>query len=182
MAEPQTPCASLSNHLNSDALAALDSTNCSATRRFYSASRISTKRRLVCLQPSATHFYSKPSTVSRAYCASNSRTCQSVANGFSDKPFSQARRPHSGSISKMSDTITSKAPQQARNNKNASAANRTRGPSMATMDFTTKPLTLGVSWRPDVLRRQSLRFCADGGQQGLGGVVVLAGQQASGPP
>ena len=26
----------------------------------------------------------------------------------------------------------------------ASAANRTRGPSMATMDFTTKPLTLGV--------------------------------------
>ena len=25
----------------------------------------------------------------------------------------------------------------------ASAANRTRGPSMATMDFTTKPLTLG---------------------------------------
>ena len=26
----------------------------------------------------------------------------------------------------------------------ASAANRTRGPTMATMDFTTKPLTLGL--------------------------------------
>src|SRR4051794_19161282 len=37
---------------------------------------------------------------------------------------------------------------------NASAANRTRGPSMATMDFTTKPLTLG-DWASDIGLHQS---------------------------
>jgi len=35
-----------------------------------------------------------------------------------------------------------KAKKKAKERYSASAANRTRGPSMATMDFTTKPLTL----------------------------------------